>query len=96
VSENRSDRPHGLARWLSKYGLASRSEARILVRVVLREGRNRQIRRMFDLLNHPVVSLHRERVGAVRLDDLEAGRARPLTRAERERTMREAKARRPS
>ncbi len=69
-------------------------EGATLVRVILREGRNRQIRRMFDLLGHPVTSLHRERVGAIRLGDLALGRTRPLTRAERERTM-QRKARRP-
>jgi pseudouridine synthase len=53
-----------------------------VVRVVLREGRNRQIRKMFDLLGHPVVSLHRERVGPIRLLGLAAGGTRRLTRAE--------------
>lgn len=74
--------------------ILERKRATTLVRVVLREGRNRQIRRMFDLLNHPVVSLHRERVGSVRLGDLEVGRTRPLTRAALEQTMREGKTRR--
>ena len=53
-----------------------------VVRVVLREGRNRQIRKMFDLLGHPVVSLHRERVGPIRLLGLASGATRALTRAE--------------
>jgi pseudouridine synthase len=56
-----------------------------LLRVVLREGRNRQVRRMFRALGHPVLSLHRVRVGAIRLEDLPEGRTRSLTRAERER-----------
>lgn len=74
--------------------ILERKEGTTLVRVILREGRNRQVRRMFDLLDHPVLSLHRERVGTIRLAGLEAGRTRPMTRAEREQTMREGKARR--
>jgi pseudouridine synthase len=66
------------------------NEGRTLARVILHEGRNRQIRKMFDLLGHKVLSLHRERVGTIRLGGLEPGHARPLTRAERERTTRAA------
>lgn len=85
--EGRATRP-------ARCEILERKRATTLVRVVLREGRNRQVRRMFDLLGCPVVSLHRERVGSVRLGDLEVGRTRPLTRAEREQTMREGKVRR--
>jgi 23S rRNA pseudouridine2605 synthase len=71
-----------------------REEGTTRMRVVLREGRNRQIRRMFEILGYPVLSLHRERVGAIRLGDLEPGRTRSLTRAERERTFPEGARRR--
>jgi pseudouridine synthase len=66
--------------------ILDRANGTTTARVVLREGRNRQIRRMFELLGYPVVGLHRERVGAIRLGGLEAGRTRPLTRAELERS----------
>jgi pseudouridine synthase len=66
--------------------ILERGDASTIVRVVLREGRNRQVRRMFELLGHPVLSLRRERVGAIRLGNLKAGAARPLTRAERDET----------
>jgi 23S rRNA pseudouridine2605 synthase len=71
--------------------ILAREERTTRLRVVLREGRNRQIRRMFDILGYPVLSLHRERVGAIRVGDLESGRTRSLTRAERERTLSRAR-----
>lgn len=55
-----------------------------LLRFVLKEGRNRQIRRMCDLVGLSVVDLFRVRVGEVRLGDLPEGRWRPLSAQERE------------
>jgi pseudouridine synthase len=55
------------------------------LRVVIREGRKRQIRRMCAAVDHPVQRLIRVRVGPVELDDLPLGAYRPLTRAERRR-----------
>lgn len=54
------------------------------LRFVLTEGRNRQIRRMCDLVGLSVTDLLRVRVGPIRLDDLPEGRWRPLTAAERQ------------
>jgi 23S rRNA pseudouridine2604 synthase len=53
------------------------------LRFVLKEGRNRQIRRMCDLVELSVTDLIRIRVGSVVLGDLPEGRWRPLTAAER-------------
>lgn len=50
--------------------------------VTLREGRNRQVRRMFDLAGCPVRALKRTRVGPLVLGDLPEGRWRFLTPAE--------------
>lgn len=52
---------------------------RTLLELVLREGRNRQIRRTAALLGHPVLDLLRLAVGPVRLGDLPPGAWRPLT-----------------
>ncbi len=51
---------------------------------VLREGRNRQIRRMCQLVGLTVVDLLRVRMGPLRLGDLPEGRWRPLAPLERE------------
>jgi 23S rRNA pseudouridine2605 synthase len=47
--------------------------------VALYEGKNRQLRRMFEALHYQVVRLIRNRFASVRLDDLAAGAIRPLT-----------------
>jgi 23S rRNA pseudouridine2604 synthase len=53
------------------------------LRFVLREGRNRQIRRMCDLVDLAVSDLYRIRIGPLKLGDLPEGRWRVLTAAER-------------
>ena len=53
------------------------------LRFVLKEGRNRQIRRMCDLVGLEVVDLQRVRIGPLRLSDLPEGRWRHLTADER-------------
>jgi 23S rRNA pseudouridine2605 synthase len=54
------------------------------LRVVLRQGINRQIRRMFEALDYRVKHLARIRVGNLRLSDLPRGHWRPLTKRELE------------
>jgi 23S rRNA pseudouridine2604 synthase len=53
------------------------------LRFVLREGRNRQIRRMCELVELKVVDLFRVRVGDITLGDMPEGRWRHLTAEER-------------
>ena len=50
--------------------------------VILREGRNQQIRRMFDAIGHSVVKLRRVRVGPVTAEGILIGQWRHLTPAE--------------
>lgn len=57
-------------------------DTRSRVRVTLREGRNRQVRRMFDAIGHPVCRLRRTRLGPLALRGLKPGDARELTVAE--------------
>jgi 23S rRNA pseudouridine2605 synthase len=49
------------------------------VEIVLREGRNRQVRRMAEAIDNGVVSLRRVRFGPLELGDLAEGQARLLT-----------------
>lgn len=53
-----------------------------LVEVGIREGKKRQVRRMFASLRHPVISLHRFRIAQLELGDLEEGTWRILTEEE--------------
>jgi 23S rRNA pseudouridine2605 synthase len=50
-----------------------------LLRMVIHEGRNRQIRRMCDAVGHPVVRLVRTRIGPLADPSLPPGSYRPLT-----------------
>jgi pseudouridine synthase len=50
--------------------------------VVLREGRQNQIRRMFERIGHPVRKLRRVRIGPLSLGALKPGELRALTAAE--------------
>ncbi len=50
--------------------------------VGLREGRNRQIRRMMEAVGHPVIALHRESLGPVTLGELPRGAWRELSSEE--------------
>ena len=52
------------------------------LRVILRQGINRQIRRMFETLGFRVKRLVRLRVGSLRLGDLPRGHYRVLTKSE--------------
>lgn len=48
----------------------------------IKEGRNRQVRRMFEIVGHPVINLKRIMLGELNLEGLEAGEYRPLTKKE--------------
>ena len=56
------------------------AESPTVVRVILREGRYHQVKRMFAALGNHVTALHREAIGGVVLDsELEPGQYRALS-----------------
>jgi len=52
------------------------------VQLVLREGKNREVRRIFARLRHPVLSLRRVSLGPLALEGLKPGQVRRLDRRE--------------
>lgn len=62
------------------------SEKSAVLRVTLREGRNRQIRRMAEAVGAKIEWLVRIRFGAIQLGDLAPGEARDATAEERRRS----------
>ncbi len=53
------------------------------LKIVLREGRNRQIRKVALQLGHPVIRLHRTAIGAIQLSNLPEGKHRIISSGER-------------
>ncbi len=50
-----------------------------IVEIIIHEGRNRQVRRMFEAIGHQVLKLKRERYGNLTLQGLSAGESKELT-----------------
>jgi len=55
------------------------NSSRAVLEIVLREGRNRQVRKMCEAIGHPVESLRRTRMGQLTLKGLKPGQIRDLT-----------------
>lgn len=51
--------------------------------VIIKEGRKRQVRRMFDYFGRKVINLHRIAFGPIKLGNLQSGKLRPVTQEER-------------
>jgi 23S rRNA pseudouridine2605 synthase len=60
------------------------------IEITIREGRNRQVRRMLERVGNEVVALERVRFGPLALGGLEPGRARQLARSELKRLWKDA------
>ena len=52
------------------------------VSIELREGRKNQVKRMFGAIHHPVIRLHRDRMGSLTLGELAEGEWRELEETE--------------
>lgn len=62
--------------------LISTNASHSIVELELEEGRNREVRRMFEALRHEVENLRRTQIGPIKLGELKPGRWRVLTDAE--------------
>jgi 23S rRNA pseudouridine2605 synthase len=62
--------------------LPGRDDRHAVLRITIREGRNRQVRNMFDAIGHPVDHLKRVAIGPLRDARLKSGHWRNLTVAE--------------
>lgn len=51
-----------------------------LIRIIIHEGRKRQVRKMFAAIDHPIISLKRTAYGKLSLDDLAPGAYRRLNK----------------
>jgi len=57
----------------------SKKEPQSLIEIIIREGRNRQVRKMCELTGHHVISLRRTRIGPITDRRIRAGQVRELT-----------------
>lgn len=66
----------------AEFNIVGIKKGNALARIVIHEGRNRQIRKMCDKIGHPVLSLKRIRIGEILLGDLPSGKWRLLSEDE--------------
>ena len=76
------DRARGSKTNPARLILIKRDRERTRVLIELREGRNRQIRRMMARVGHPVRKLRRVQFGPIKLKGLRVGEWREPTRRE--------------
>ena len=69
----------------AKVELIKRGRTSSSLRIVIREGRKRQVKRMLEAIAHPVIHLHRERFGFLEIGKLQKGESRKLNKSEVER-----------
>jgi 23S rRNA pseudouridine2605 synthase len=75
------DLEDGVAR-VDAFRLVSSSGNRVMLEMVLHEGRKHIVRRLLEEVGHPVQRLVRVAIGPVQLGDQRAGKLRPLTAQE--------------
>jgi 23S rRNA pseudouridine2605 synthase len=67
---------------VDSFRVVGRSGTRVMVEVVLHEGRKHIVRRLLETVGHPVKRLVRTHVGPVAMGELRPGNTRSLTKAE--------------
>ncbi|MCR9074935.1 MAG: hypothetical protein NXI07_02745, partial [bacterium] len=83
LAQRKAGRTEGAARTAHvEIALIARERDKTIVELTLREGRNRQVRRMLAAVGYPVKKLERVGMGPVKLKGLARGQWRELTRDE--------------
>jgi 23S rRNA pseudouridine2605 synthase len=67
---------------VDRFRVVSRSGARVMLELVLHEGRKHVVRRLLEVEGHPVERLVRTQLGPIKLGDLRLGNTRRLSRDE--------------
>jgi 23S rRNA pseudouridine2605 synthase len=67
---------------VDSFRVVGRSAGRVMVELVLHEGRKHVVRRLLEAIGHPVERLVRTRIGPISLGEMRPGRTRVLSRAE--------------
>lgn len=66
----------------AKAAIIKKYKDRALLELTIREGRNRQVRKMCDAIGHPVIKLKRMQIGKLKLGNLKEGEWRYLEKEE--------------
>ncbi|MHB8158048.1 MAG: pseudouridine synthase [Desulfocucumaceae bacterium] len=66
----------------AKLAFIEEREGNALLEITISEGRNRQVRRMFETINFEVIRLKRVKIGSLTLGNLKSGENRPLRETE--------------
>lgn len=66
----------------AKVKILNSYENETLIEISIEEGRNRQIRKMFDAIGHPIISLKRIKIGKIEIGGLMIGDYRELNKEE--------------
>ncbi len=66
----------------AKLEILQKGEKYSIVRIVIQEGRNRQVRKMCQAIGKKVLALHRSKIGSIDVKDLKIGTWRYMTKDE--------------
>ena len=72
----------GRKTWPASIKVLSKKAQSAIIRIIIHEGRKRQVRKMFEAIGHPVLELKRTAYGQLELGELGPGKYRFLTPAD--------------
>lgn len=66
----------------AKIRIVKEKKKNSIVEIVIHEGKNRQVKKMCEEINHKVITLHREAIGTLTVEGIKEGKWRYLTEKE--------------